>query len=211
MNLTTPRELPPIEGLEFFDAIHRYSWKGQLLPYSVSAMAKQITPDVQRKFDETQHIWGPRGVGVHHAAYLWKTTGKPGDLGNYGEWIEPLMAHPHVKLLEPIAAEYRLADLRHGIGGTFDLLGRLPGEPSRVILVDYKTLGTHGRDYDIRAQLGGYLSLLWQHWPMIDVDSCWGVWIKPGKTYTTTHDPIDCLAEWEARRSLYLKPRLAPA
>lgn len=209
MNLTTPDKLPPIEGLEFFDAIHRYSWKGALLPYSVSQMAKDLTPEVQKAFERTREDWEPRGNFIHAAAMEWKLTGQIKDMGEYAEWLEPLMEHPHIKALKPIATEYQLCDPRYGIGGTFDLLAKTP--IGKTVLVDYKSLSTYGRDYDIRAQLGGYLSLLHQHWPMVDVDACWGVWIKPGKTYTTAYEPLDCLGEWEARRHLVLSRRDAPA
>jgi hypothetical protein len=73
---------------------------------------------------------------------------------------------------------------------------------------DWRTKNPEFKKPNHRPQLGGYLSLLWQQYPQIDIDSCRIYWVSPKETTTNDYDPTDCLTTYEAARSIYFQKQL---
>tara|TARA_B100000287_G_scaffold144271_1_gene136163 strand:+ start:2238 stop:2717 length:480 start_codon:yes stop_codon:yes gene_type:complete len=153
--------------------------------------------------EKTRSEWEPRGNTVHACleAFL---LGLPYDPGAYKEWVEPLLAYDLWNRWEPVAVEFRMADTRYCIAGSADCILRHK-ENGKYALADLKTLSKSGRKRDISAQLGGYLSLLSQCKPEIQISKCFGIWAKPNETFTTRYDPIDCRDIYDRQRHYFLK------
>jgi hypothetical protein len=81
--------LPPLVDLEFHADIHRYRYRGNWLRYSVSRIAQPTTPEQRMRFEETRHVWEPRGNYVHTAAEALLLGLEP-VRGDYGPWIDAL-------------------------------------------------------------------------------------------------------------------------
>jgi hypothetical protein len=190
--------------IHFDEAAHRYRWQptNTWLSYSVTKIAAASkSPEAMARIRATQHIWEPRGRHTHAQleAFL---KGQPVDLGDYAEWVEPLLDHAMWKRLRPLGVEHRLADPERSIAGTLDAL--CEHEDGSVILLDLKTQGSaNGSPYSTNAQMGGYASMLPMHYPLA-VDRCVTVWAKPGATTITVAEPSECIAEWEAKRDAFL-------
>jgi hypothetical protein len=149
--------LKPLEDLEFHADIHRYRYRGSWLRYSVSRIAQPVTPDQQMRFDETRHIWEPRGNYVHTAAEALLLGLEPEE-GDYKPWIDALRSCWLLQGAETLAAEFGVVIPHHEIAGTFD--GLIKTADGAVVLLDFKTVQTD-KAVDARkpatAQLGGYL------------------------------------------------------
>ena len=192
-------QLAPVEGLEFFEDIHRYRYQGRWLPFSVSQIASPPTPEMQQRFDETRHIWEPRGNQVHGflEAYLddpGRSTLEPTD---YPEWTEPLSECWLVRDGHTIATEYSVCDARKGVGGSFDFL--LESSNGKIVLGDLKTVGSESSvstRKPAKAQLGGYLAMLIDTHPDIRVDWCYTVVAGPGRCRLIQNEPDECLMAW---------------
>jgi len=188
--------LEPISDLEFFPSLHRYRYKGRWLPFSVSKVTNRVNPDQRRHFEQTKHIWAPRGNSVHeYCEKLLKREELP--LTDYQEWTKELDDCWLFRDSEPLAVEYRLCDSRKGIGGSFDFLLKTPN--GKVVLGDLKTVGSENAVNTRKpaiAQLGGYLSMLIDHRPMITVDWCYTVVVGPGKIKLLQNEPDECLGTW---------------
>jgi hypothetical protein len=87
---------------------------------------------------------------------------------------DPIWKGSHV-----LATEYRVCDLTHSIGGSFDAL--LQSKRSgRTLLLDFKSQrSAKAAPYDISTQLGGYVHLLQQHHE-IAIDGLAAAWLRPG-------------------------------
>jgi hypothetical protein len=78
-----------------------------------------------------------------------------------------------------LATEYRVCDLAHSIGGSFDALLQSK-RTGRTLLLDFKSQrSAKAAPYDISTQLGGYVHLLQQHHD-IAIDGLAGAWLRPG-------------------------------
>jgi hypothetical protein len=191
-----PDKLPPIEGLEFFEDLHRYRYQGRWLPFSVSRIASPSDPAAERRFEQTRHIWEPRGNQVH--AYCEAMlTGQELDKAEYSEWTDELDDCWLLTESEPVAVEYWLCDARKGVGGSFDFLVRTKHD--KLVLGDLKTVGSDkavSQRQPAKAQLGGYLAMLLDHFPRLCVDSCYTLVSGPGRYRLIKSEPDDCLIEW---------------
>lgn len=199
--------LPPIPGLQFLEESHRYLYMGQFIPYSATKILSHDMTDHKRKrIEETKSQWEPRGNCVHQALEAFLTS-KDVEMGEYGEWIEPLIAHPLWTKYQPLAVEHRLVDKKElYYAGSFDFL--LKGTDGKIILGDLKTLArANSPTRSVATQLGAYLYLMSQWHPEIMVTRCMGVFSKPGKVELTVHEPQECLDAWmsslDAHKSLY--------
>lgn len=189
-------KLPPIEGLEFFDDLHRYRYNGRWLPFSVSRIASPSDPAAERRFEQTRHIWEPRGNAVHQycetllkGGILWKDEFK--------DWTDELDDCWLLTESEAVAVEYRLCDARKGVGGSFDFLVRTSND--KLVLGDLKTVGSDkavSQRQPAKAQLGGYLAMLIDHHPRLSIDSCYTLVSGPGRYRLIKSDPDECLMEW---------------
>ncbi len=126
-------------------------------------------------------------------------TSKPVDKGEYAEWIDPLLAYPLWDRYQPLAVEHRLVDKDGYYAGSFDCLLRGEGKDgkTKTILCDLKTLSrANSPTRSVATQLGAYLYLMTQWHPDILVDSCMGIFSKPGAVELVVHDPQECLDSW---------------
>jgi len=192
-------QLAPVEGLEFFEDIHRYRYQGRWLPFSVSQIASPPTPEMQQRFDETRHIWEPRGNQVHGflEAYLDDPDRGTLEPTDYPEWTEPLSECWLVRDGRTIATEYSVCDARKGVGGSFDFLLESPN--GKIVLGDLKTVGSESSvstRKPAKAQLGGYLAMLIDTHPDIRVDWCYTVVAGPGRCRLIQNEPDECLMAW---------------
>ena len=182
-----------------FDASwHRYCWQptGEWLLHSVTKVTGASKSESQKAvFLKTQHLWEPRGKHVHACLEAFLSGGPQLDAGDYGDWVEPLVAHPFWSKVTPLAIEYRVCDLGRSIGGSLDAL--VQHNNGKVLLLDLKTQSSaRASTYSTDAQLGGYLSMLKLHHPALYVDECLTVWSKPGKSVITRAAAAQCGAAW---------------
>ena len=189
--------LPPVEGLEFFDDLHRYRFKGNWLATSVTSVCSDLTPFAKAKIEATKDQWLPRGNACHQALeqfLLGDTVHVPDE---YASIIEPLLAYPLWDGAEVIACEYRLCDERKSLGGSFDFL--LKSRAGKVVLGDLKTVGTTPAVTSRKpatAQLGAYASMLASLHPTLCIDRCVTVVAGPARTHAIAEEPDDCIAVW---------------
>ena len=194
-------KIKPLEPLpiEFDEEAHRYTWlpTNEVMGTSVtSVLSVNKTAAQLANIEKHKPTWQPRGTHVH-AALEHKLKGLPFDPDPvYADWIEPLIAHPFWESFQPLAVEYRVCDLKRGIGGSMDALG-IDGFTGRTVLLDLKSqssakYGTYSTD----AQLGAYLSMLQLH-HNIQIDELLTVWARPGECLIgDSQDPDECVAEW---------------
>jgi hypothetical protein len=162
--------LKPLESLEFFAYIHRYKYNGSWVRYSVSRIAQPVTAEQQMRFEETRHIWEPRGNHVHTAAEALLLGLEPEE-GEYKPWIDALRSCWLLEGAETLATEFGVVIPHHEVAGTFD--GLIKTADGGITLLDFKTVQTD-KSVDNRkpatAQLGGYLHGLNINRPEIQVD-----------------------------------------
>jgi len=160
------------------------------------------------RFDEARD----RGTAFHEAIELYWRTGTAGVSLKYQEWIDSFIRYPNLSAWEPLAVELRMIDRRYNVAGTLDLVLRHK-ENGRLVLCDYKTKNEPAEGKKLnkpnhRAQLGGYLSLLWQRFPELDITSCRIYWVTPSQTFSNDYSAVDCLTSYESARQTYFKKQL---
>ena len=196
-----PATLLPIKDLTFDEATHRYSYRGETLPISVtSILSFDMTEFVKKKIAETKHLWEPRGNLLHNLVESHLCGEAQVAWGEYEEWGRPLLAHPILNRYKAIATEYRLVDKRKRYAGSLDFLmaGETPSGEHKVWLGDLKSKQRANSSIgDHRAQLGAYVSMLMQHHPSLVVDECVVVNSFPGRVEISVHTVQDCLAAWD--------------
>lgn len=189
--------LPPIEGLYFDEAAHRYAWRGDWLPWSSTSIVSDLSPYARKRIDETKHIWEPRGNTVHACLEHYLLGEAELDPGDYREWVDPLLDCWLFKDCEPLGVEYRLVDPRRRCAGSCDFILRTA--KGTVVLGDLKTVGTtpaaHSRK-TADAQLGSYCSMLALHHPLL-IERCVTVVAGPGVALVKPSEPDACVDAWE--------------
>lgn len=193
--------LEEIEGLEFFEDIHRYSYRGDWLLHSVTGVLSfDMSPIVRKRINETrdgENGWALRGTTIHAALEQHLLGEAQINPGRYQEWIEPLLDNWLVQNTNPIAVEYRLCDPRISLGGSFDFLIQYKG---KTILGDLKTVSTAAAVESRKAataQLGGYLNMMNYHHPRLWIDRCVTLVSGPGVAKVISSDPGECINAWE--------------
>jgi hypothetical protein len=165
--------------------------------YSVSRIAQPATQEQRMRFEETRHIWEPRGNYVHTAAEALLLGLEP-DEGDYKPWVDALRSCWLLQGAETMATEFGVVIPHHEVAGTFD--GLIKTADGDVVLLDFKTVQTD-KAVDARkpatAQLGGYLHGLNINRPMISVKKCCTVVIGPGRSKVISEDPDACFSAWE--------------
>jgi hypothetical protein len=221
---TPPPSLPPIPGLHRRDPEHRY-WLGEVeFPVSVTGVLGCLKSDyAMERIKATCATWEPRGNSCHRALELMMgtTRGTPWGVeqvrhaiaelgalavGDYSDWIQPLLEHDRWNQVQVIASERPTCCLARRVAGTFDtayLDPALPIPASRLtvvtgparILADLKTLGENGSTYDTRAQIGGYMALEATHGHWYDFGQT--IWARPGSTtFSPLYSRSECLLAW---------------
>jgi len=178
---------------------HKYYWQPtqEWLAYSTTGITgAKKSPEQIAKFEETKHIWGPRGTYVHNCLEQFMLGNKNPDPGDYADWVEPLLTHPYWETFEPWAVEYMLCDLKKSVGGQLDLLG-YDHKNKQVVLLDLKTQSSiRASKYSTDAQMGSYVQGLIDHHKLA-VDSCRTMWARPKKAVLGPHQDVDqCSLAW---------------
>ena len=193
--------------IEFDEESHSYRWlpTGEVMGVSVTGiLSVNKTATQLANIEKHKATWQPRGTHVH-ASLEHKLKGLPFEVDPaYAEWVTPMLAHPFWETFEPIAIEYRMCDLRRGIGGSCDALG-YDHFAEKLVLLDLKSQSSarYGT-YSTNSQMGGYLSMLLSH-HQLTVDECLTVWARPGECFVGDPQDVDeCLAEWEETYSRWL-------
>ena len=85
--------------IDFDPEAHQYTWRptGEVMSHSVTTILRASKdPKTLQVFEDTKHIWAPRGQDVH-----WRLehflAGTPIDEllgGPYDEWVRPLLEYP---------------------------------------------------------------------------------------------------------------------
>ena len=198
-----PATLPAIKDLSFNPQTHRYSYRGETLPISVtSILSHDMLDSVRQRIEETKHLWEPRGNHLHNLVECHLNGEAELNWGDYSEWAEPLLSHPIFNRYKAIATEYRLVDKRRRYAGSLDFLlaGETPSGEPKVLLGDLKSKQRlNSAVGDHRAQLGAYYSMLIQHHPYLIVDQCIVVNSFPGKVEISVYEPQQCLEAWDDR------------
>ena len=200
--------LEPIADLVFYpDPLHRYMYKGNWLARSVTQVLSHDMPAATRaRIDATKDGpdgWLIRGNTVHACLENFLLHGDPGDVGDFSDWVTPLLAHPLFKDAEVLAAEYGVCSPSKSLGGQFDALLRTA--KGKTVLCDLKTQSSHhSKPRDISPQLGGYLNLMDQCHPGVAVNRCIGIWARPGSASITAFEGPDCIESYLTARSLFL-------
>jgi len=200
--------LQPIPGLHRRDPEHRY-WLGDVeFPVSVTGVIGCLKSDyAMDRIEATRATWAPRGNTAHRALELMMLTTKGAPrtieqvrhdiaelgalaIGDYSDWVQPLLEHDRWDQLQIIASEMAVACTQRRVAGCFDLA--FIDEAGRTILADLKSLGSaESSTYCTRAQLGGYAALLKASHGVV-VDACQTIWCRPG---STTFSPLYSLQE----------------
>jgi len=199
--------LQPIPGLHRRDPEHRY-WLGEVeFPISVTGVTGVKSDYAMERIEATREVWEPRGNTAHRALELMMLTTKGAPrtieqvrhdiaelgalaIGDYSDWVQPLLEHDRWDQLQIIASEMAVACTQRRVAGCFDLA--FIDEAGRTILADLKSLGSaESSTYCTRAQLGGYAALLKASHGVV-VDACQTIWCRPG---STTFSPLYSLAE----------------
>ena len=196
---TNIKPLDPLP-IEFNEETHTYRWlpTGERMGTSVtSVLSVNKTAAQLANIEKHKASWQPRGTHVHGCLERMLLQQPIKGHEKYMDWIEPLIAHPFWETFQPLAVEYRVCDLKRGIGGSMDALG-IDGFTGRTVLLDLKSqssakYGTYSTD----AQLGAYLQMLQQH-HNIQIDELLTVWARPGECLIgDPQDPDECIDEWE--------------
>jgi hypothetical protein len=198
--------LPKVDGLEFFEDIHRYRFRGQWVAHSITTVVCDKTPAQMAKIMATRDQWENRGNTVHACLERFLLHGDPGDPGDYESWVTPLVSHTMWKTWKAVAVEHRLVDDRHSIAGSFDALLQNQKD-GRLVLADLKTQSSrHSKPRDISAQLGGYCNLIDLCHPELagKIERGIAIWARPGECGITTFEAPACIETYLAARHAFL-------
>jgi hypothetical protein len=202
--------LPPIEGLVFDDQAHRYCFRGDWLPFSVTGVISDLSEAARKQIERTkdgpdgwdlrgntvhgileQHL---RGIAAFHAGRLQSVIYDD----RWSQWAEPLLDHWLFRDCSVLAVEYALCDPFKRVGGCVDFLVRT-GQ-GQTILGDLKTVSSAAALKSRKpatAQLGAYASMLCWWWPTITIDRCATLVAAPGECELKVQEPACCIAAWQ--------------
>ena len=202
--------LQPVEGLEFDSAQHRYCYKGDWLPWSVTQIVSPKTAYQMEKINADKDGpdgWAARGSAIH--GYLEKHLRGEGVVYDtrWGDWVNPLLDWWLFQGPEVLALELPLVDPKKRVAGSCDFLLKSP-KTGRLILGDLKTVKTakaaKAREA-ASAQLGAYSHMLLDSYG-IAVEQCLTVVSGPGvvEYKLTSPDEAGCawLDAWDAHKLL---------
>ena len=193
--------LEPIEGLEFFDHVHRYRYNNTWLAHSVTkVIAGELNPKTLAHIEKTRH--GPMGWEIRgntvHACLEQHLLGQPTlDTGDFNDWVQPLLDCWLFKNCTPLAVEYRVCDPRKSLAGSMDFVIRT--ERNTLVLGDLKTVSSAPAAKSRKpadAQLGAYAAMLIDAHPHLSIDKCVTVVAGPGIVEVKPSNPSDCIAQW---------------
>lgn len=174
-------------------------------PVSVTSLISAVTktPQQMEAIMASRHIWEPRGNTIHQALEVMThqrfNPNPPADLspaphGDYGAWIEPLLAHELWDRVSVIGAEVMSYSLRRNVAGTADLVLRFADGTYGI--ADLKTQSSKtSTPYDTRPQLGAGVEMIGDHYKLL-ISRCLTLWSRPGSLTIQTHTADECLQAW---------------
>jgi hypothetical protein len=204
--------LPPIPGLHRRDPEHRY-WLGDVeFPISVTGVLACLkSAYAMERIEATRSSWEARGNTAHRALELMMLTTKGAPrtieqvrhdiaelgrlaIGDYRDWVQPLLAHDRWGHLKVIASERPTCCTTRRVAGTYDTA--YLDEAGRRVLADLKSLGSaEASTYSTAAQLGGYMALEATHGVLYDAGQT--IWCRPGSTtFSPLYSRAECLLAW---------------
>lgn len=178
---------------------YRNTVSGRLYPVSCTTIigAVTLTEADRANIERYREVWEPRGLGVHAALEGWLKTGiRPTDdeMGDYRDWILPLIDSPVWQRFEVVGIELPLADDKQNWGGTCDLCVRYPDDTYGIW--DLKTKSRRGASkQDVRPQLGAYGRAVGDHYRKL-VTRNGVLWSYPGSCTPETFDNDSCHVAW---------------
>jgi hypothetical protein len=199
--------LPSIEGLWMEPGAHRYCFRGDWLPFSVTGIVSDLSPKAREQIERTKEGpdgWAIRGSSIHKILerYLLgiASDGLQGVIydDRWAPWAEPLLDHWLFRDCTVLAVEMALCDPLKRVGGSFDFLVRTA--EGQTILGDLKTVTTAAALKSRKpatAQLGAYASMVCWWWPTITIDRCATLVAAPGECELKVQDPAECMAAWQ--------------
>ena len=131
--------LPPLP-IARIEKTHKYIWEptGEQLAFSTTQVCNTKTPEQLENIERYRHKWQPRGETAHYALQQRMLGNDKIEMGQYEDWIKPLMDLELWEDFEPWAVEYMLCDLEKSVGGQLDLLG-YDNKSQKLMLIDLKT------------------------------------------------------------------------
>ena len=199
--------LPPIDGLVANEEAHRYCFRGDWLPFSVTGVISDLSEAARKQIARTKDGpdgWELRGNSIHAILEQYLrgiASGEEFDVmyeGRWEPWAEPLLDHWLFRDCQVLAVEYALCDPRKRVGGCVDFLIRTA--EGQTILGDLKTVSTAAALKSRKpatAQLGAYTSMFCWWWPTITIDRCATLVSAPGECELKPQDPACCIAAWQ--------------
>ena len=151
-----------------------------------------------------------RGTVIHEAVQIWcETKDKTLALAyakDYTSWVEHLFNYRMWNTWECVVNELRMIDRKRDIAGSCDVI--LQHKDTGVLcLADFKTQEVYKKK-NHRLQMGGYVSLLNQNYPQIQLWSCRVIYITPNGIKTQDYNPLECMYDYEEARGLYFGKQL---
>ena len=141
--------LAPIEVLVANEEAHRYCFRGDWLPFSVTGVISDLSEAARKQIARTKEGpdgWELRGNTVHGILEQHLRGIASGGLhgviydDRWGPWAEPLLDHWLFRDCQVLAVEYALCDPVKRVGGCVDFLVRT--DQGQTILGDLKTVSS---------------------------------------------------------------------
>jgi len=199
--------LAPIEGLVANEEAHRYCFRGDWLPFSVTGVISDLSEATRKQIARTKDGpdgWELRGKTVHgileqHLRGI-ASGGVQGVIydDRWSQWAEPLLDHWLFRDCTVLAIEMALCDPGKRVGGSFDFLVRTA--QGQTILGDLKTVSSAAAlkaRKPATSQLGAYASMLFHWWPTMTIDRCATLVSAPGECELKVQEPACCIAAWQ--------------
>ena len=151
-----------------------------------------------------------RGTAIHEAVQIWcETKDKTLALAyakDYAHWIEHLINYRMWETWECVVNELRMVDRKRDIAGSCDVILQHK-DTGMLCLADFKTQEVFKKK-NHRLQMGGYVSLLYQNYPTVDLWSCRVIYITPDGIKTQDYNPQECMYDYEEARTLYFSKQV---
>lgn len=199
--------LTPIDGLRMDATAHRYCFRGDWLPFSVTGIVSDLSPAARKQIERTKDGpdgWEIRGASIHAILEQQLLGIASGGLTGvmfeerWAKWAEPLLDHWLFRDCRVLAAEYQLCDPLKRVGGCVDFIVRTA--QGQTILGDLKTVSSAAALKSRKpatAQLGAYASMLCHWWPALTIDKCVTLVAAPGECELKVQDTAPCMAAWQ--------------
>jgi len=199
--------LPPIDDLTMAQGAHRYCFRGDWLPFSVTGIVSDLSPAARKQIEHTKDGpdgWDVRGTSIHaileqHLRSI-ANSGMSGVVidERWAKWADPLLDHWLWRGCTVLAVEMQLCDPLKRVGGSFDFLVRTA--QGNTVLGDLKTVTSPAALKSRKPagpQLGAYVSMLATWFPMITIDKCVTLVSAPGECEVKPQGTDECVASWE--------------